>query len=72
MPALWTAGNWLGVERLPAVAYVHPYCMPATCGAPAVLEIAARRVPAGGGISSPATGAEGVAAWMKLTGRWGH
>jgi len=60
------------VERLPAVAYVHPHCMPATCGAPAVLEIATGQDPAGGGISRPATSAEDVAAWMKLTGRWGH
>ena len=70
------AGSWFGTERLPAVIYIHPHCMPATCGAPPLLEL---RTDAGsgsgggsggggGGATKPAS-ARDVAMWLTRTGR---
>ena len=68
------AGSWFGTERLPAVVYIHPHCMPATCGAPPVLELrtdAGSSGSSGGaaGAAAQPTSARDVAVWLTRTGR---
>ena len=67
------AGSWFGTERLPAVVYIHPHCMPATCGAPPVLELRTDAGSSGGGSAAGAapqpTSTHDVATWLTRTGR---
>ena len=67
------AGSWFGTEKLPAVVYIHPHCMPATCGPPPVLEMQAGAPPADAGsaaVATKPTSPEDVAMWLTQTGRW--
>ena len=68
------AGSWFGTERLPAVVYIHPHCMPATCGAPPVLELRTDAESSGSsssamGAAAQPTSARDVAVWLTRTGR---
>ena len=61
-PRAWRpcAGGLLGAVELPAVVFVAPHCIPASCGPPAVLPLPAA---AESGRLQPPTSAADVAQW---------
>eukprot|EP00208_Stichococcus_sp_RCC1054_P007059 CAMPEP_0206137300 /NCGR_PEP_ID=MMETSP1473-20131121/2453_1 /ASSEMBLY_ACC=CAM_ASM_001109 /TAXON_ID=1461547 /ORGANISM="Stichococcus sp, Strain RCC1054" /LENGTH=534 /DNA_ID=CAMNT_0053530323 /DNA_START=367 /DNA_END=1971 /DNA_ORIENTATION=+ len=67
-----TLASFFGATSLPAIAYMKPHCLPATCGNPPVLALATR---AGAGalgvnatrLSGPPTSVQEVASWIKRT-----
>lgn len=67
------AGSWFGTETLPAVVYIHPHCMPATCGPPPFLQLRTDAGPGAGdassGVATKPTSAKDVAVWLTRTGR---
>lgn len=54
------AGGLLGAVELPAVVFVAPHCIPASCGAPAVLPLPAAT---DSGRTQPPTTAADAAQW---------